>query len=239
MRVCAILLPSRLPRYAGHSTSRDPESRAVQGRRGLRPREGAALRAALVGGGISGTWRCQDCRGAARLPARRRAAGAADQAPAPGRRADAGRGTPPDQSRKRCRRPAKRRASTSSSGRTRASGSTAVKRGLRSILDLLAGAGGGDDFELAPPVAAPARARPTPAARAKPSRGKEPAARHGPRRALPRRAAIDRRRIDASGRSVAWLSRLTGGQEIGSSNLPVPTNFTVFCDASVTRFPLT
>ncbi len=53
----------------------------------------------------------------------------------------------------------------------------AVKRGLRSILDLLAGAGGGDDFELAPPVAAPARARPTPAARAKPSRGKEPPAR--------------------------------------------------------------
>ena len=30
----------------------------------------------------------------------------------------------------------------------------------------------------------------------------------------------------ASGRSVAWLSRLTGGQEIGSSNLPVPTIFT-------------
>ena len=54
----------------------------------------------------------------------------------------------------------------------------AVKRGLRSILDLLAGAGGGDDFELAPPVAAPARAaRSAPAARAKPSRGKEPPAR--------------------------------------------------------------
>src|SRR4029079_14365297 len=38
-----------------------------------------------------------------------------------------------------------------------------------------------------------------------------------------KRAASVRRKIDKSGRSVAWLSRLTGGQEIGSSNLPVPT----------------
>jgi DNA-binding transcriptional MerR regulator len=53
----------------------------------------------------------------------------------------------------------------------------AVKRGLRSILDLLAGAGGGDDFELAPPAAAPSRARSAPAERAKPSRGKESRAR--------------------------------------------------------------
>src|SRR6476660_890336 len=30
---------------------------------------------------------------------------------------------------------------------------TAVRRGLRSILDLLAGSGGGEEFELAPPVA--------------------------------------------------------------------------------------
>ena len=63
----------------------------------------------------------------------------------------------------------------------------AVKRGLRSILDLLSGAGGGDDFELAPPVAAPARARPTPAARAKPARGKEPPARRAPARSQARR----------------------------------------------------
>lgn len=28
-----------------------------------------------------------------------------------------------------------------------------------------------------------------------------------------------------TGRSVAWLSRLTGGQEIGGSNPPVPTRF--------------
>jgi DNA-binding transcriptional MerR regulator len=62
----------------------------------------------------------------------------------------------------------------------------AVKRGLRSILDLLSGAGG-DDFQLAPPVAAPARARPTPAARAKPARGKEPPARRPPARSQARR----------------------------------------------------
>ena len=46
---------------------------------------------------------------------------------------------------------------------------TEVKRGLRSILDLLAGAGG-EDFRLAPPVAA--RVRALQASRAKPSRGK-------------------------------------------------------------------
>jgi DNA-binding transcriptional MerR regulator len=54
---------------------------------------------------------------------------------------------------------------------------TAVKRGLRSILDLLAGSGGGDDFELAPPVAASPRSRAVPAERTKPSRGKESRAR--------------------------------------------------------------
>jgi DNA-binding transcriptional MerR regulator len=54
---------------------------------------------------------------------------------------------------------------------------TAVKRGLRSILDLLAGSGGGDEFELAPPMVAPPRARSAPADRAKPARGKEPRAR--------------------------------------------------------------
>ena len=102
---------------------------------------------------------------------------------------------------------------------------TAVKRGLRSILELLAGSTGGDEFQLAPPV----RALPPACGRCRPSARNRRAARRRrrgtDRRALPRRAAIDRRRIDPSGRSVAWLSRLTGGQEIGSSNPPVPTNF--------------
>jgi DNA-binding transcriptional MerR regulator len=56
---------------------------------------------------------------------------------------------------------------------------TAVKRGLRSILELLAGAAGGDEFRLAPPALTPARARPMPAERVKPARGKAPASRHG------------------------------------------------------------
>jgi len=60
---------------------------------------------------------------------------------------------------------------------------TAVKRGLRSILDLLAGSGR-DDFRLAPPPArsSPARARAVPASRVKPSRGKT-AGRNGSARA--------------------------------------------------------
>jgi DNA-binding transcriptional MerR regulator len=53
----------------------------------------------------------------------------------------------------------------------------AVKRGLRSILELLAGSGRGDDFKLAPPVAEPPRSRAVPTERAKPSRGKESRAR--------------------------------------------------------------
>ena len=56
---------------------------------------------------------------------------------------------------------------------------TAVKRGLRSILELLAGSGGGDEFHLAPPTLAPSRVRSIPAERAKPARGKAPASRHG------------------------------------------------------------
>jgi len=56
---------------------------------------------------------------------------------------------------------------------------TAVKRGLRSILELLAGTGGGDDFRLAPPTLAPSRVRSIPVERAKPARGKAPASRHG------------------------------------------------------------
>ena len=55
---------------------------------------------------------------------------------------------------------------------------TDVKRGLRSILDLLAGRGG-DEFHLAPTVAV-SRRQPA-AARAKPSRGKAPASRNGSR----------------------------------------------------------
>jgi len=57
---------------------------------------------------------------------------------------------------------------------------TDVKRGLRSILDLLAGRGG-DEFHLAPPVAVPRRPRQAEAARAKHSRGKAPASRNGSR----------------------------------------------------------
>jgi len=53
---------------------------------------------------------------------------------------------------------------------------TAVKRGLRSILDLLSSDGGG--FRLAPPPAS-TRARPMPVTRTKTVRGKAAAPRHG------------------------------------------------------------
>ena len=57
---------------------------------------------------------------------------------------------------------------------------TAVKRGLQSILELLAATPGADEFRLAAPVVStPSRVRSMPAARVKPSRGKAPAARHG------------------------------------------------------------
>jgi len=56
---------------------------------------------------------------------------------------------------------------------------TAVKRGLRSILDLLAGSAGGDEFRLAPPTLPTARVRSMTAERVKPARGKAPASRHG------------------------------------------------------------
>jgi DNA-binding transcriptional MerR regulator len=56
---------------------------------------------------------------------------------------------------------------------------TAVKRGLRSILELLAGSGGGDEFRLAPPAHSPSRVRSMPAERAKAARGKVPVSRHG------------------------------------------------------------
>jgi DNA-binding transcriptional MerR regulator len=57
---------------------------------------------------------------------------------------------------------------------------TAVKRGLQSILDLLASRVGVEEFRLAPPPSAPTRhARPMAASRAKPARGKRPAPRSG------------------------------------------------------------
>jgi DNA-binding transcriptional MerR regulator len=58
---------------------------------------------------------------------------------------------------------------------------TAVKRGLQSILELLAGSNGVDEFRLAPPAVAgvSSRVRPMPAARSKASRGKPPASRSG------------------------------------------------------------
>jgi len=60
---------------------------------------------------------------------------------------------------------------------------TAVKRGLRSILELLAGSTGGDEFRLAPPALAPSRVRSMSAERVKPARGKVPVSRHGSARA--------------------------------------------------------
>jgi DNA-binding transcriptional MerR regulator len=57
---------------------------------------------------------------------------------------------------------------------------TAVKRGLQSILELLTGVSGVDEFRLAAPsVAAPTRVRSMPAARVKASRGKAAGSRGG------------------------------------------------------------
>jgi DNA-binding transcriptional MerR regulator len=64
---------------------------------------------------------------------------------------------------------------------------TDVKRGLRSILDLLAGRGSSEEFRLSPPAAASARRRgAAAAARVKPSRGKAAPSRNGSRAASPR-----------------------------------------------------
>jgi DNA-binding transcriptional MerR regulator len=64
---------------------------------------------------------------------------------------------------------------------------TEVKRGLRSILDLLAGRQGREEFRLAPPPMTSAthgssRVRAMPISRAKPSRGKTAPSRNGARR---------------------------------------------------------
>jgi DNA-binding transcriptional MerR regulator len=60
---------------------------------------------------------------------------------------------------------------------------TAVKRGLQSILEMLAGAGQGE-FRLAPPaVKGASRVRSMPTERAKPARGKASASRHTSARA--------------------------------------------------------
>ena len=57
---------------------------------------------------------------------------------------------------------------------------TDVKRGLRSILDLLAGGRGIEEFRLASPSApGPVRVRPMPVTRGKPTRGKSAAPRGG------------------------------------------------------------
>ena len=58
---------------------------------------------------------------------------------------------------------------------------TAVKRGLQSILELLTGSHGADEFRLAAPTAATTspRVRAMPASRPKASRGKAPASRGG------------------------------------------------------------
>ena len=66
---------------------------------------------------------------------------------------------------------------------------TDVKRGLRAILDLLAGRSSGPDFRLVAAASGTAarRTTPTPVARAKPSRGKHVASRHAPARGAARR----------------------------------------------------
>jgi DNA-binding transcriptional MerR regulator len=65
---------------------------------------------------------------------------------------------------------------------------TAVKRGLQSILELLTGAKGSEEFRLAPPAtSAPSRVRSMPAARVKASRGKATGSRSGPARSPPAR----------------------------------------------------
>jgi len=57
---------------------------------------------------------------------------------------------------------------------------TEVKRGLRSILDLLAGSNGGAEYRLTAPMASGSRPRPTHVNRAKQGRGKPaPRGRHG------------------------------------------------------------
>ena len=48
---------------------RDSETRAVQGGGGVRPRQGAAVRAAVVGGGVSGARRREGCGRSAGVPA--------------------------------------------------------------------------------------------------------------------------------------------------------------------------
>src|SRR5260370_24492996 len=76
----------------GRSRSgRDSETRAVQGGGGVRPRQGAAVRAALVGGGVPRSGDRQGRGLAARLSPERRGAGAEDQASAAGGRVDARR----------------------------------------------------------------------------------------------------------------------------------------------------
>ena len=55
---------------------------------------------------------------------------------------------------------------------------TAVKRGLRSILDLLA-SNGGAEFRLAAPRSASSRVRPVPARRSKPSHGRAARSKNG------------------------------------------------------------
>lgn len=54
---------------------------------------------------------------------------------------------------------------------------TAVKRGLRSILDLLAGQRSSEEFRVVPRLAQGSRVRPMPVSRVKPSRGKSAQAR--------------------------------------------------------------
>jgi DNA-binding transcriptional MerR regulator len=67
---------------------------------------------------------------------------------------------------------------------------TAVRRGLQSILDLLASSGDPREFRLLPPPSAPSRSRSTSVARSKPPRRKVAASRPRPKvKSRPRRRA--------------------------------------------------
>ena len=88
---------------------------------------------------------------AARLPPRRRRAGAADQASAARRRADAGRRAAASRGAEGAPVAADEPVLDELIGQNARERLTAVKRGLQSILELLAGAHGADEFRLAAP----------------------------------------------------------------------------------------
>ena len=109
---------------------------------------------------------------------------------------------------------------------------TAVKRGLRSILDLIGPNGDTREFRLSPPAARLAVAREA-GRQGEGDRGGRP--RHRPAGAAapkPLAALIDlhvasgvSRTRTSTGCSAAWLAHLTGGQGVAGSNPAIPTIF--------------